>query len=86
MTFIDFKKAFDMVHRGMMLQFPKAYGVSDKLVNGIAGIYKNTRARVLTPDTSSLLEKKNKFFPIAFWDDNNYKVMEEIAKWHVCAE
>ena len=50
MTFIDFKKAFDMVHRGMMLKILKAYGVPDSLVAAIAGVYKNTRARILTPD------------------------------------
>ncbi len=38
MTFIDFKKAFDMVHQGMMLKILKAYRVPDKLVNAIAGI------------------------------------------------
>ena len=44
MTFIDFKKAFDMVHRGMMLKILKAYGIPDSLVAAIAGVYKNTRA------------------------------------------
>ena len=39
-----------MVHRGMMLKILKAYGVPEKLVNAIAGLYKSTRARVLTPD------------------------------------
>ena len=50
MTFIDFEKAFDMVHRGMMLKILKAYGLPDSLVRAIAGVYRNTRARVLTPD------------------------------------
>ncbi len=50
MTFIDFKKAFYMVHRGMMLKILKAYGIPDSLVAAIEGIYKYTRARVLTPD------------------------------------
>ena len=49
-TFIDFKKAFDMVHRGMMLKILEAYGIPISLVNAISGGYKNTRARVLTPD------------------------------------
>ena len=52
MTFIDFNKDFDMVNRSMMLNILKAYGVLDKLVNAIAGIYKNTRGRVLTSDGS----------------------------------
>ena len=49
MTFIDFKKAFDMVHGGIMLKILKAYGVPGSLVAAIAVVYKNTRARVLTP-------------------------------------
>ncbi len=39
-----------MVHRGMMLKILKAYGIPDSLVRAIAGVYRNTRARVLTPD------------------------------------
>jgi hypothetical protein len=49
-TFIDFKKVFDMVHRGMMLKILEAYGIPISLVNAIAGVYKNTQAWVLTPD------------------------------------
>ena len=33
-----------------MLKILKAYGVPDSLVAAIAGVYRNTRARVLTPD------------------------------------
>ena len=43
-TFIDFKKAFDTIHRGRMLQILKAYGVPDQLINAIADIYKDTKA------------------------------------------
>ena len=50
MTFIDFEKAFDMLHRGMLLKILEAYGIPDSLVAAIADVYKNTRARVLTPD------------------------------------
>ena len=39
-----------MVHRGMMLKILEAYGIPTSLVNAIAGGYRNTRARVLTPD------------------------------------
>jgi hypothetical protein len=39
-----------MVHRGMMLKILEAYVIPISLVNAIAGGYKNTRARVLTPD------------------------------------
>ena len=40
LVFIDFKKAFDTVHRGKMLQILKAYGLPDELVSAI-GYYNN---------------------------------------------
>ena len=49
-VFIDFKKAFDSVHRGKMLNILKAYGIPSKMVDVIALLYSNTRARVITPD------------------------------------
>ena len=38
MTFKDFKKAFDMVHRDMMLKILKAHRVADKLEDAIDGV------------------------------------------------
>ena len=35
LTFIDFKKAFDTIHRGKMLKILTAYGISEQLVNAI---------------------------------------------------
>ena len=49
-TFIDFRKAFDSIHRGKMLKILRAYGIPDELVNAIAKTYENTKARVLSPD------------------------------------
>ena len=49
-TFIDFKKAFDTIHRGRMLKILKAYGIPDQLTNAIADIYKDTKAKVILPD------------------------------------
>jgi hypothetical protein len=49
-TFIDFKKAFDTIHRGKMLKILTAYGVPNQLVNAIAKTYENTRAKVISPD------------------------------------
>ena len=49
-TFVDFKKAFDSIHRGKMMKILKAYGVPDELVTAIIKIYENTKARVQTPD------------------------------------
>ncbi|XP_072047196.1 uncharacterized protein [Amphiura filiformis] len=49
-TFIDFRKAFDTIHRGKMLQILKAYGIPNQLVEGIARMYENTKAKVVSPD------------------------------------
>ena len=50
LTFIDFKKAFDSIHRGKMLKILAAYGIPSKLVAVIGLIYEGTRAKVLSPD------------------------------------
>ena len=49
-TFIDFKKAFDSIHRGKMLCILKAYGIPESLVNAVEDIYSDTKAKVLSPD------------------------------------
>ena len=49
-TFIDFRKAFDTIHRGKMLQILKAYGIPNQLVEGIARMYEDTKAKVVSPD------------------------------------
>ena len=52
-TFIDFRKAFDSIHRGEMMKILRAYGVPEDLVAVISKLYENTRARVLSPDRES---------------------------------
>ena len=49
-TFIDFKKAFDSIHRGKMAKVLISYGIPDKIVDAINGSYANTRAKVYSPD------------------------------------
>ena len=49
-TFIDFKKAFDSIHRKKMIKILKAYGIPEKMVDAIAILYNNTRAKILSPD------------------------------------
>ena len=49
-TFIDFKKAFDTIHRGKMLKILKAYGIPEIIVDAIQDSYSETRAKVTTPD------------------------------------
>ena len=50
LTFIDFKKAFDSVHRGKMLKILKAYGIPPRLLKAIQSMYQDVFAKVLTPD------------------------------------
>ena len=49
-TFIDFKKAFDSIHRAKMMRILKAYGIPPNLLRAIEGMYTNTKARIVTPD------------------------------------
>jgi len=50
LTFIDFKKAFDLIHRGKMMQILRAYGIPPNLLRAIERMYTNTKARVISPD------------------------------------
>ena len=50
LTFIDFKKAFDSIHRGKMMQILRAYGIPPNLLRAIERMYTNTKAKVTTPD------------------------------------
>ena len=47
---LDFKKAFDSIHRPTMMKILKAYDVPTKLLSAIENIYENTRAKVISPD------------------------------------
>ena len=49
-TFIDFKKAFDSIHRGKMIKVLEAYGIPERIVRAISTSYSNTRAKVYSPD------------------------------------
>ena len=48
--FIDFKKAFDTIHRGKLIKILRAYGIPEKLVRAIEVMYTDTKAKVLSPD------------------------------------
>ena len=49
-TFVDFRKAFDSIHRRKLFNILQAYGVPEKLVQAISVTYSNTRAKVCSPD------------------------------------
>ena len=53
LCFIDFKKAFDSIHRGTMMRILKAYGVPPNLLRAIETMHAGTRAKVVTPDGDS---------------------------------
>ena len=48
MLFVDFKKAFDSVHR--LMRILRAYGIPDEIVGLIERMYDNITARVITED------------------------------------
>ena len=50
MVFIDFKKGFDSVHRGLLMNILRAYGIPEAIVRLIDGIYTGTKAKVVTAD------------------------------------
>ncbi|KAJ4937845.1 hypothetical protein JOQ06_002475, partial [Pogonophryne albipinna] len=53
LCFIDFKKAFESIHRSTMVKILEAYGVPPNLLRAIETMYAGTRARVVTPDGNS---------------------------------
>lgn len=50
MLFIDFKKAFDSVHRGVLMKILRAYGIPEVIVLLIERLYTGTFAKVITAD------------------------------------
>ena len=50
LTFVDFRKAFDSVHRAKMIRILKAYGIPPNLLRAIESMYSGTRAKVTTAD------------------------------------
>ena len=46
----DFKKAFNLVHRGMMIKILEAYNISPRILRVISKHYENTRANVIIPN------------------------------------
>ena len=53
LTFIDFRKAFDSVHRGKMLKILAAYGIPKRIVSVIRLMYEGTKAKVISPNEES---------------------------------
>ena len=49
-TFVDFKKAFDSIHRGKLMEILSVYGVPKNIVDAVSILYKDTVAQVIAPD------------------------------------
>ena len=49
-TFIDFRKAFDSIIRDRMFEILLTYGIPSSVVDAIKVMYKDTYAKVLTPE------------------------------------
>ena len=49
LTFVVFKKAFDLVNREKLFDILKAYGIPDQIVTATVSMYYNTEARVCSP-------------------------------------
>ena len=50
MLFIDFKKAFDSIHRGILMKILRAYRLPEAIVALIQKMYTGTLAKVITSD------------------------------------
>ena len=49
-TFVDFSKAFDSIHRGKLMEIMEAYGIPPKIIKAVHILYNDTEAQVLSPD------------------------------------
>ena len=50
LLFVDFRRAFDFLHRGLLMKILSAYGVPERIVDLIDALYQDTVASVLTED------------------------------------
>ncbi len=49
-TFVDFRKAFDSIHRVKMCKILFSYGIPEKIVAAISNMYDTIRTKVISPD------------------------------------
>ena len=50
LTFVDFSKAFDSIHRGKLMDIMEAYGILPQIIKAVNTLYNETEAQVLSPD------------------------------------
>ena len=49
-SFVDFTKTYDSIHRGKMEQILLVYGLHKETITAIMMLYKNTKVKVRSPD------------------------------------
>ena len=52
-SFFDFTKAFDSIHRGRMEQILLAYGFPKETISAIMMLYKNMKVKILSPNVDT---------------------------------
>ena len=50
LTFVDFSKAFDSIHRVKLMDIMEANGIPTQIIKAVNTLYKETEAQVLSPD------------------------------------
>ena len=50
LVLMDFKKAFDSVHRRTLMKILRAYGIPKEIIDLFEKLYTDTKAQVLTPE------------------------------------
>ena len=74
LTFIDFRKAFDSIHRGKLMDLLLAYGVPKQVVSALEVLYTNTSAKVQSSDGNT--ESFKKLAPFLFIIALDYAMRE----------
>ena len=49
-TFIDFRKASDIIHSSKMLKILRECGIHNLIVEAVGKMYEDIRAKVISPD------------------------------------
>ena len=68
-SFVDFTKAFDSIHRGKVEQILLAYGLPKETVTAIMMLYRNTKVKVHSPDE----------------DTDYFEIVADVQQWDTLA-
>ena len=65
--FIDFKKAFDTIHRGKLFKILRAYGIPKKPVQAISATYSKTQTKVPKVGRFANLTERQSTCTLKYW-------------------